>query len=259
MAELIYDLRTQPWSLGDVLHAQAAKLCECESYDVVFLHDENVRPENFKHIPPNYGRFIDWPMGAARAIKSADSVEVRPVTSEPVEDYQFYRFMAKVMASPRFPTLETGDGVRQWAERFHAEHGTIGTVHIRKHPNIPHQRDANVEAWREFLESVKERLVILGDVPIDGPHICSTHTTEQQLALIETARFHMGSSSGPTAMAMHGTHPYRVFNTNAFSCIPQYFKNGAFVRGPSNRWFEGKESSAFLSRQYAELIEEAGL
>lgn len=257
MTELIYDLRTQPWSLGDILVAQAAKLTECDEYDIVFLHDPRVRPDNFKFIPAEFGDYLNWTMASAKAMKSTKSVTIRPATDEPLGNYRFYDFMEKIVAKPT--VLQVRDDLREWAEAFHKEHGTIGTVNIRKNPYTPHYRDANVDAWREFLESVDERLVVLGDVPIDGNHIYSTHSTEKQLALIQTSNFHMGSSSGPLSMAIHGTHPYRAFNTNAFAIMPQYFNGNSLKFGPKNRWFEGREEYGLLKFQYESLIKECCL
>lgn len=254
-SELVYDLRTQPWSLADPLIAQAAKLCETDSYDFVFLHDPDIRPPSFEFIPRNFGDNLDWSMASAKALKSTKSVSIRTATDEPEEPYQYYANMAKIVSSDKFPVLQVRDELREWAEYFHEKHGTIGTVNIRQHPKIPHSRDANVDAWREFLGKVDRKFVVLGDVSDIEGHIYYSNGVGRQLALVQTAKMHMGSSSGPLEMALIGKTPYRAFNTNMMRILPQYFIGNRFIRGPDNRHFAGKETADLLMSQFQELSE----
>jgi hypothetical protein len=129
------------------------------------------------------------------------------------------------------PKLEPTKALNLWADHFMEEH--IGelfpvTVNIRNNPHWGSIRNSKITEWKRFFEHCIDKfpvkfIVICSKNEISNelkrlPNVIFAkdyHTElDQELSLIANSKFHMGSNSGPAAMAYFGSKPYFIFGLN---------------------------------------------
>ena len=125
------------------------------------------------------------------------------------------------------PALSVKPELTAWAEGYLKQKAGARlpvAVHLKDNPAVAGQSNANVEAWRVFMEGSQRehraQFVLVGDdaVPAqfrslpnvtigkdDGIDLVRSH------ALIQAAGLFMGMMSGPANMALFGTNPYLIF------------------------------------------------
>jgi len=175
------------------------------------------------------------------------------------------------------PILSSRPFLVKWANEFysHRVHPRVPvTVQVRNNPSFGAHRNLRLDVWIEFFlrtekaypacfvivcaaNEIDDRLRQCRNVIVSKDY----HTgIEQDLALIQTASFHMGASSGPGQMAIFGTKPYLLVNTdlepNLYKGIVQ---DGAFLRfcfaGPLQRFAVGEETVELLTTEFARMWE----
>lgn len=126
------------------------------------------------------------------------------------------------------PSLRSRPAALRWAMSFILEHvgsAVAVTVQLRRNP-ANSKRDSNIAAWIGFFRQCVGQyqakfIVICGRSEVDArlrglPNVivAKDHGTnlEQDLALLEVGKFHMGASSGPAAMLHFSEKPYCMFN-----------------------------------------------
>jgi hypothetical protein len=181
---------------------------------------------------------------------------------------------------PVFPRLRSRPAVGRWADQFLANHSRGGvsvTVNLRCNPSQGTDRNMNAEVWRAFFDDTATRhaatFFLLGapteDFSVFRP--CSNTVItkdwntnlEQDFALIEQARLHMGSSSGPSIFpAFVGDKPTLIVNGNAIPHLAAYHGaltwDGTYMRfafGSANyRSTAVPETADFLGREFTAML-----
>lgn len=251
-----YDLRTQPWSLGDLLLFLGVCRTKFGSFEVNFRFDENIRPAHFEFIPQQPGKHLQLMLDTATCIHGCDAVGVSGESSEWPETTSYYLHYWLLDQLKTWPTLECKHKFQEWARDFMFSYGTEGVCHVRRHPYISDGRNSNIPAWKEFFDRMNCRVALLGDVPEleTKKAVVPKAGVGCQLALVELCQWYMGASSGPLTMAWFGSAPYRVFNASIPEQYP--YKNGSMTKGPENKWFLGQETADLLLAQQQELVME---
>lgn len=198
-------------TLGSVLQAAQVN----PHLGSVMLFDSRERLEAF--VTRQLGEYHVWP----------------PLSYYASGQYFYYHVLNELLYEhfERFgsiPALRSRPSVRQWAEQFVAAHVAPAlpvSIQLRNNPHNP-ARNSDYECWLAFfrqcaaarenfkfivicdLHELDERLNGLPNVVVAKRHCTNL---EQDLALIEVSRFHMGASSGPSTMAMFSGKPYAVF------------------------------------------------
>lgn len=174
------------------------------------------------------------------------------------------------------PHLSCREFLVKWAEGFYKEHApshVAVTVQIRNNKKINARRNLHMvrmECWLEFFRyceecypvkfvvicarhEIDERLRECPNVIIAKDHLT---TLEQDLALIHTAALHMGSASGPGSMAIFGTKPYLLVNSELG---PGLFRDMVQTDDHVRFFFSSPLQRITLSAETTELlIEEFG-
>jgi hypothetical protein len=184
-------------------------------------------------------------------------------------NHLFYDYFQQYRTLPR---LSSRPAAHAWAERFLDEHvgpATAITVQLRRNPKNP-ARNSSYEAWLTFLSRCADRypakfIVICAHDEIDvrfrtlkNVVVAKDHGTsvEQDLALIEIARIHMGASSGPGTMAQFSEKPYCLFN----SLMDNEFVRGFRRDGDHGRFlFSNSLQNWVIGTETAELTDTAHL
>jgi len=170
--------------------------------------------------------------------------------------------------------------VADWAKKFLANHcrGNVPvTVNLRNNPTHCVHRNMLGHVWREFFDQAESRhpatFFILGAASEDFSifRTCrnvvitkDAHTSaEQDLALIEYASIHMGSTSGPSIFPLFiGDKPSLIVNTDAVRDLHNYHGSLAldgdilrFAFGNRNyRSTAAPETTAFLSSEFSTML-----
>lgn len=183
-------------------------------------------------------------------------------------DHLFYDYFKQ---HGSLPSLASRPAARAWAERFLDEHvrpATAITVQLRRNLQNP-ARNSNYEAWLAFFAACINRypakfIIICGRSEVDARlralnNVIITKdygtSVEQDLALIEAARIHMGACSGPGTMAQFSSKPYCMFNSPMDNGIVKGFKregdHGRFVFSNSlQNWIVEKETPELLRIEF---------
>ena len=306
---LIYDLASQPFSIGDILIFQEASLVLRDSHnldkiDIAVVYDANrpvvgdpafayIKPENFLFYLPSIlpAAQINPYLGGAFLFDSHECLESYIADNESryyvwpsvglytSKEYLFYYcfnelFYEYFKQHRKLPRLTSRPAAQAWAREFfnkHAPHSIMGTVQLRRNP-ADTGRNSLYAAWLEFFRHCAERyparfLIICAPHEVDAAFrdlpnviIAKDHHTsiEQDLALIETAAFHMGASSGPSTICQFNDKPYCIFGWNL---DPAVFK-GVVCEGSRRRfyfsndhqsWIAAKETPALLAAEFERM------
>lgn len=176
------------------------------------------------------------------------------------------------------PALIPREVVRTWARGFIREHAgslSAATVQLRKNSKTP-ERNSKYDCWLEFFRYCAEKrpikfFVICAPSEIDPrlrqlPNVvvAKDHftTLEQDLALIETADFHMGTASGPSTIAQFNRKPYCVFswkiNPELFRGVTRHNHRHRFYFSTEfQNWISDEETTESLISEFEYLL--AGL
>jgi hypothetical protein len=172
------------------------------------------------------------------------------------------------------PSLASRPAALAWAKHFikeHAPSATPVTVQLR-HNKVNPARNSNYDAWMAFFEHCADRypvkfIVICAHSEVDprlrqmkNVMVAKDYCTsvEQDLALIEAARIHMGVSSGPAAMVLFSGKPYCIFNWEAnLSSIKGFVQDGHRYRyyfsTPYQNCIFGTETPDLLIAEFKRL------
>jgi hypothetical protein len=263
---MIYDLRNQPFSIGDILVIQEASLVLREQHqlgmvDFALLYDQeqphcndvafskitsenvlfhlasilpvaqvnqyhgslflfNSEQQIMRYIARNTDQYFIWPSAWNHCKGKYHYYEIF--------NNLFHQYYIKHNS---IPSLSCRQFMIDWADHFYHQHVFPGipiTVQVRKNEQIQSQRNLQLENWLEFfrycqnrypvkfvivcaLKEVDARMRQLPNVIIAKDH---GTTIEQDLALIQMAAIHMGSSSGPGELAVFNSKPYLLVNSN---------------------------------------------
>jgi len=152
------------------------------------------------------------------------------------------------------PKLKPTNALNHWAFDFMEEH--IGelfpvTVNIRNNPHWGSLRNSKITEWKRFFEYCIDKfpvkfIVICSKNEISNelrrlPNVIFTkdHHAEldQELSLIANSKFHMGSNSGPAAMAYFGSKPYFIFGLNINATTHPEFLYEGLIQEISDKKF----------------------
>jgi len=169
----------------------------------------------------------------------------------------------------------------EWARAFFRRHvfpDVPVSVQIRNNNIFDQHRNTKIEEWLKFFQYCD------GRYPVKFVIVCALseiddrlrqhrnvllakdfHTgLEQDLSLIQTSIFHMGTSSGVGAMAVFNSKPYLITNTDV---IPNLYKDmvheegflRVFFAGPLQRFSIGGETTELLITEFARMWEAADI
>jgi hypothetical protein len=233
---LYLDFSVQPYSIGDTLLALAAGHAVADErgldgFDLIAVADPRA-----KHADPNMAARHATPwasLGAllplldlACGLKALD-VHAAPVPSPagcwpPTPRYATYDAIQAIAAyhrrHGRCPRLNFSPALCSWADRF--LEGRI-TVNLRASPAHHAHRNHAPEVWAKAMECAARELgasfLVVGEAHEVDPilrerpyvHFAKDYGTTllQDLALVHRSKAHMGSCSGPMAVAMLGAAP----------------------------------------------------
>lgn len=172
------------------------------------------------------------------------------------------------------PNLQSRPAAMRWAQQFVATHVNTAvavTVQLRRNPANP-ARNSGTEAWLAFFRQCMGRynarfIVICGRAEVDDklrhlPNVVVAKdygtTLEQDLALLETGAFHMGASSGPSAMLQFSSKPYCIFNWDMNKeSLRGLTKEGHRYRfcfsTPLQCWLAERETEALLMAEFERI------
>lgn len=199
--------------------------------------------------------------------------------------YPIHQHLAHLFAAQgRFPRLSMPESLLQWANRFLGTHalGRVPvTISLRNNPHYHPHRNALLDEWIAFFRHCEQHLPIQFlvmclrseiDPRLRGlPNVvlCKDFdtTVEQELALIQASRFHVGSGSGPSIFPVFTDKPYLVVHVDMLPHIRLY--GGALYRdpdgflrytfaGPWQRFSIEEESSGFLIREVERMLAASG-
>ena len=219
-----------------------------DEYEIKIDYNPSILPEHFKFANEEHGLW-GWMWGAACCIKSCLSVSSgRGDWPADTRDYLYYKLFESIEEPKK---LECRD--KDWADAFHVEHGTRGVIHLRDHPFVPNQRNSNPQAWRGFLDYIKEPVILIGDVDLKHEKAISARHLphDKQFALIGSSKWYMGAASGPAVLAHFCGVPNKVFSNN--QPVPKHKwrnEDGSFQFGPYNKWMSGTETAEQLQYEY---------
>lgn len=281
---LVYDLASQPFSVGDILVLQEAALIVRQvrnlgKIDVAVVYDTQkpvVDDPAFSQIDRESFLFhlssilpaaqVNPLLGAAFLFDSHESLESYIADNESryfvwptiglytSREYLFYHcfnelFFDYFQQYGRLPVMNSRPAAQTWARHFLEKHtpGQIaGTIQLRRNPVNP-ARNSRYDAWLAFFRHCESTYPVKF-IAICAPHeidpllrnlpnviIAKDHHTslEQDLALIETAAFHMGASSGPSTICQFNDKPYCIFG---WRIDPAVFK-GITTDGHRHRFY----------------------
>jgi hypothetical protein len=218
---------------------------------------------------------------------SAEQYHVWPsATDIASREYLLYRVFNEMVYDysrehGKIPYLSCRAFLIKWAEGFYEEHAASHvpvTVQIRNNKKISPGRNLRMQCWLEFFRycegrypvkfvvicarhEVDDRLRQCPNVIIAKDHLTSL---EQDLALIHTAALHMGAASGPGTMAVFGSKPYLLVNTDLGPGLYRdMVQTDDYVRFsfslPSQRITLGPETTEVLIEEFARMWAEADL
>jgi hypothetical protein len=306
---VIYDLSSQPFSIGDILFAQEAALVLRENegvglVDFALVYDLNhpvadqahksITENNYMYhlasvlpvaqvnqhigslfvfnshqhlqrfIVDNIDRYHVWP--------SAWQFATRQWLDKEVINNLLYNYYRK---NKTIPHLSCRPLFIEWARGFYRQHVLPDipiSVQVRNNKIFEKHRNLKIEEWLDFFQYCEGKypvkfIVVCALSEIDDRLRCHKnvllakdfHTgIEQDLALIYTAIFHMGATSGPGSIALFNTKPYLFVNT----VIPPHFyrdmiHDGKFLRfffaDPLQRFSIGSETTEQLITEFVRM------
>lgn len=240
MPSLFLDFSTQPYSIGDTILALAGAMADSDGadFDVVVSADPGV-PHADQNMRERHSR--PWEsLGALLPL-----FELAPVRSLAVSaksdgrrgEYLTYLACQKIAAHHK----RHGRPPRLRFDAAAADPEGAITVNLRRSTTHHGHRNYDPAVWAEALDRAHE---------LHGAHflvVCEAHeidprlrgrgyvrfakdhgtTMLQDLALIHRSRAHIGSTSGPQAVAMLGTAPYFFVGADMKAHLPRY--GGALV------------------------------
>jgi hypothetical protein len=162
------------------------------------------------------------------------------VNEGPQTGYLFYHLMQEFASQTALPALRWGD----------VQDGDHVSVQIRKNPYKPGW-DSVIPAWVEFFRRTDDRFVVIGEVDElpDLPNVEKRRgPVDKDLEVILGARFHMGTVSGPCAVAWFNPKPYCLFNSNMGPGFCAGYHNGRFT------WSK-KRQSLLIEQETIESIQ----
>lgn len=185
---------------------------------------------------------------------------------------------------PVVPRLRARPVLARWAQRFlddRSRGGVSVTVNLRSNPVQGTERNMNAEVWRTFFDDAAARHAatfhLLGAAtedfslfrPCSNVVVTKDWNTgvEQDFALIEAARLHLGSSSGPSIFpAFVGDKATLIVNGNAVPHLAAYQGSltwdGTYMRfgfgSPNYRSTAVPETADFLAREFSAMLDAAG-
>lgn len=232
----------------------------------LFVFNSHRHIERF--IADNADRYLVWPSGWKYATREYMLKTV-------FEDLVYNHF--KEHGS--IPHLSCRPFLVDWAKAFYKEHvypQVPVSVNIRNNKVFQTHRNAHVECWLEFFDYCETHypvkfVIICAQIEVDdrlrrcaNVIIAKDYQTgvEQDLSLIHGSALHMGSDSGPAAMAYFSDKPYLAVNT---AMKPKYYSNPEIFQhddeglwhfafaGPLQRFGAGVETTELLIREFARM------
>lgn len=210
---IVYDLETQPRSLGDVLMFQQTSLLLTDEVDFCFAHD------------PKRTRYPGWLIEAGWVNQNVCSVEVKthdelksmtgPEWPRRNSAYLYYECMEMLKKAGEFPALKPRREKQEWAREFLSRNGRV-TIQVRNNKANP-GRNSDVRVWMKFLKShPDEKFVVVGlpeeiDPRLRLPNVTVVTDCEEVCAVVEASDYHMGVSSGPAQMKLYSKKPFCIF------------------------------------------------
>ena len=200
---MTYDLRTQPYAVGDVLVMQEWALLQDCPIDFQFVFDPTRTVPNQRYITDHSARLERLlPLGWCNPNVRSVSVVA---DSKQETGYLYYDLMAEFAKHERLPNL-------QWCP---VPRGDYVSVQIRQNPHDT-ERNSVLPAWVEFLATTDDSFVVFGD--LDGiPDLPNVRKSRgpivNDLLTLAGARAHLGASSGPATLAWFNSQPFTVFHT----------------------------------------------
>lgn len=208
--------------------------------------EQGVTPQNFhRHFPSLVSTVYSNPhVGSFFLFHSHDQLEA--FVTDNVERYHIWPGFGKYVTKHKayadnfsfiqdfyrrngfIPYLDCRPAALEWAYSFYEKHVRPEfpvVVHLRNNPLSGARRNARLDAWLEFFkacegnfdvrfiligaaEEIDERFRHLPNVLIAKDYQTSV---EQDLVLVCTSLIFLGSSSGPSDMAIYTKTPYIVF------------------------------------------------
>lgn len=261
---IVYDLRTQPLSIGDFLnYMEVGEIIG--DRDLAFSYDPAnpvIRSPAFAHI--NAGNFMQH---FAPYLSFTDKVFTKRAYGEwpPARhrnEYVHYYIHNEVLKNGIKPlTMKS----LPWAQEFLKAHDAKYVIQVRNNSRTTN-RNSNWMAWVQFLRRRKENFVLIGspaeardELRLPNVIVAKDHKTtmEQDMALVEAADVFMGASSGPATVAIFNHKPYRVFNTN----VSHGWVDGYVMEGVRGRFrfavgnqvmIKGAESADLIEKEFEE-------
>ncbi len=312
---MVYDLTTQPYSIGDILLFQEASLVlrEQHSLDLVdfALADDPSLPRadpslagingannllflagvlQAAQVNPHLGSllYFDSHLGLKRYIMdNADICFVWPPGENFCSrEYLYYRILNELFfewhsSHGALPVLSGRKVLVDWARNFNHDHVyplVPVTVQLRNNKQFHQERNLDPGVWNEFFDHCSGRypakfVILCAPGEIDARfRDCANvviakdyHTSiEQDLALVQAAEIHIGTSSGPGTMAWFNTKPYFMVR----SMIQEHLYRGmiredGFLRffwsSPLQRFTNSGESVELLMSEFSRMWESAAL
>lgn len=258
----IWDFRTVPYSIGDllVLHERTQILrltYQVDKVDFCFLcdsqhpvrtpGDQGVTTDNYHyHFPALVSTvYLNPHLGSFFIFDSHDQLE--GFIASNVERYHTWpesrEYFARHFAycdnfdsiqdfyrkNNFIPYLDCRPSTLEWAYTFYIKHVLPDfpvVVHLRNNPLSGASRNAQLDAWLEFLKYCEGRFDVkfvmigaVGEIDERFRHLPNVliakdyHTTaEQDLVLAYRPLIYLGSTSGPSAMAIFSKTPYIIFS-----------------------------------------------
>ncbi|MCX5662586.1 MAG: hypothetical protein NTW19_23140 [Planctomycetota bacterium] len=228
----------------------------------VFVFDRRVELERF--IAQQADRYEIWP---AAPLYQSEQYYHYPIFNDLVEPF-FQR-------TGRIPHLTSRPFMADWARGFCREHvgpDVLVTVNIRNNQRVETHRNSDIDAWLAFFAHCLGRypvkfVVVCAKAEIDprmrglgNVILAKDHDTgiEQELALVDAAAVHLGSSSGPAMMPFFSDKPYLILRCNT---VPDQYRNMHLENGymrfsfakPDQLLYPGPETAALLEADFARL------
>jgi hypothetical protein len=210
---MIYDLATQPFSIGDILVAQAASLVlreenDLDQVDFVVVYDprkpacadpafSSINEENVLYhlasILP--AAQVNQHLGSVLCFNSHEHLMryvcdncsrylVWPHAWHPtLQGYHYYTIYNDLIARyhrrhGHAPRLECRPIMADWARRFYREHvlpDVPVSIQIRNNPRFHHYRNSRLECWHAFFEDCRDRY------PVKFVVVCSHAEVDPRL------------------------------------------------------------------------------
>ncbi len=261
---LVYDLSSQPFSIGDFIVAQIASIAECQKLklrlaDIAIVYEKTGSSKEFSSITNDDVLYylasilpvvqINQNVGSVFIFNSHDQLE--KYILENVNTYHIWPNLFQYAGGDylhiegfnnilynyfeeygEIPHFQCRQFLIEWAEKFYQNN--VGscipvTLNLRNNKLFGTNRNSKIECWLELFKFCENKypvkFIIIGGInevdyrmrEFKNVLIAKDFHTgiEQDLALINLSAFHMGASSGPSAMAIFGVKPYLSFSWDA--------------------------------------------